>query len=69
MTSPSGVRISQSASVEPVILAPQSTVTVLATAGASNVYGKKVVIKGAQVAGVLTCSPSGAFLDGGEPLF
>jgi hypothetical protein len=62
-------KVSQEAVVEPAILAPLSTVTVLGGAEASNVYGRKVTIKGAQMTSAFVCSPSGAFLDGGAPLF
>jgi hypothetical protein len=29
----------------------------------SSLYGRKVTIKGAQVGGILECSPSGSFVD------
>jgi len=71
VTSKSGVKLSQESNVEVAILAPQSTVTALAAAEVSNLYGNKVTIKGAAVSGNFgpPCSPSGAFLESDGSLF
>ena len=63
VTSTKGVKIGKEASIDPVVLAMQSAVTVNPTAETSSIYGRKTTVRGAEVGGVLSCSPSGAFLD------
>jgi hypothetical protein len=68
VTSLKGVKLSQEADVQPVVLAPLSAVTVGQAVTSSSVFGRKVTVKGAEVGGILACSPSGAFLDGADSL-
>jgi hypothetical protein len=60
-----GVRVAKEAIVEPAILAAASTIGARPQAQVSNVFGRKVVARGANVMDLLGCpaSPSGAFLD------
>lgn len=50
-------KVSKDASVEPAILAPTGSVIALTGSTVSSVFGRKVLIKGAQAGGILICSP------------